>query len=100
MCLYQAQIPVLPDCQCVLFNLFAALEGDILNAMAWDMNSNVYIVGPLILSRPNCVEDAIVAMVEAGGKRIPWLDEQNPNLVFVSFGSMATISMEQMAEFS
>ena len=106
--LYQIQCPLLPYSECVLFNSFAALEGEVLDAMAGDLNSKVFAVGPLILSRPNGVEDATVAMAAAGGAlreedpvALSWLDGRNPNSVlFVSFGSMATVSVEQMAEFA
>lgn len=106
--LYQMQNPLLPECDCILFNTFHDLEGDVLDAMS-GMNSNVYAVGPLVLNSETTVdgvEEVAMAGVESAlweedRVSLSWLDARSPSSVlFVSFGSMATISVEQMQEFA
>ena len=113
------QNPLLPACECILYNSFHALEGDILDAMAGDMNSHIYAVGPLIFdstviststsSSYNVVEDEDISLAGGGSSSfweedlipLAWLDHQTPNsVVFVSFGSLVTVSMQQMQEFA
>ena len=106
--LYQMQNPLLPECDCILYNTFRDLEGDVLDAMN-GMNSNVYAVGPLVLNSETTVdgvEEVAMAGVESAlweedRVSLSWLDARSPSSVlFVSFGSMATISVEQMQEFA
>ncbi|XP_024366402.1 7-deoxyloganetin glucosyltransferase [Physcomitrium patens] len=103
------QNPLLPDCECLLFNTFHDLEGEILDAMT-DINSNIYFVGPLVFnSTENQVDEveelSLAATASALWKEDPlslsWLDNQKQNSVlFVSFGSIATMSIEQMQELA
>jgi hypothetical protein len=99
--------PLLPDCECILFNTFHELEGDVLDAMTGGLNSNVLGVGPLILNSADGVEEVAVAgaprsaMREEDAEALSWLDGREPNSVlFVSFGSAAKVSVEQMKAFA
>jgi hypothetical protein len=88
--LREIQSPLLPDCDCLLFNTFQVLEGDVLEAMSGHLNEIVYGVGPLVLGDGE--EDA---------GALSWLDARSAgSVLFVSFGSLATISVEQMREFA
>jgi hypothetical protein len=106
------QNPLVPDLECVLYNTFYALEGDILDTMAGEMNSHIYPVGPLVFdSTASCdrVEEEL-SLAGAGSASslweedpisLAWLDHQTPNSVlFVSFGSITRVSMQQMQEFA
>lgn len=103
------QRPLLQSCECLLFNTFHDLEGEVLDAMT-DINANIYSVGPLIFnskkSQVDGVEELSLAATESAlWKEDPislsWLDNQKQNSVlFVSFGSIATMSIEQMLEFA
>ncbi|KAG0601345.1 hypothetical protein M758_11G103200 [Ceratodon purpureus] len=104
----ETQNPLLPECDCVLYNSFHGLEGDVLDAMS-GLNANIFAVGPLILSSTTTVagvED--VGMAPAGSGLweedrvcLSWLDARSSDSVlFVSFGSIASMSLEQMQEFA
>lgn len=89
------QNPLLPDCDCILFNTFHALEGEVLDAI--DLNSHVFAVGPLVLAG---AETGSTLRDEEPGV-LSWLDTQTPNSVlFVSFGSLATVSIIQVQELA
>lgn len=100
--------PLLPNCECLLLNTFHALEGEILDAMARDWESNVIATEPLFINPKieHGVDEVVIA--GAGGSlreedpvALSWLvgHELNSTL-FVSFGSEATVSMEHMREFA
>uniref|UniRef100_A0A0C9S6H0 Glycosyltransferase n=1 Tax=Wollemia nobilis TaxID=56998 RepID=A0A0C9S6H0_9CONI len=84
----------------ILINTFAELEEDVVNALregkvlsssAAAMPS-IYPVGPLISSKSDRPDDS---------ECLKWLDQQPPSSVlFVSFGSGATLSVEQIAELA
>jgi len=80
----------------------------VLNAMKGFMNENLFAVGPLVLESTtvNGVEEVSMpgigsGLLEEDPVSLSWLDGQKPNSVlFVSFGSIVTASMEQMREFA
>ncbi|KAG0592454.1 hypothetical protein M758_1G246600 [Ceratodon purpureus] len=103
----EIQNPLVPDCDCILYNTFHDLEGEILDAMS-SMNSNIFAIGPLVLN-PTTVDEveeltmagAGSAMWEEDSVSLSWLDAQSPDSVlFVSFGSLATITSEEIQEFA
>ncbi|KAG0601343.1 hypothetical protein M758_11G103000 [Ceratodon purpureus] len=105
---YQISNPLLPECDCILFNTFHDLEGDVLDAMS-DMNSNIFAVGPLILNSTTTADGVEEVAIAGAGSALldedhlclSWLDARSPNSVlYVSFGSIATMSVEQMQEFA
>ena len=107
--LREIQNPLLPDCDCMLFNTFQGLEGDVLDAMMGHLNSKVFGVGPLILNatlvdgvEEVAMDGARSAMVrEEDAVVMSWLDARSPSSVlYVSFGTIASISVEQMKEFA
>ncbi|KAG0616450.1 hypothetical protein M758_5G116700 [Ceratodon purpureus] len=101
--------PLLLDCDCLLFNPFHDLEGAVLDAMAEELKLHVLGVGPLSLNS-STTEDGVeeVAIAGAGSflreedpVALSWLDGRSPkSVLFVSFGSEATPSMEQAEEFA
>ncbi|KAG0577784.1 hypothetical protein KC19_5G181600 [Ceratodon purpureus] len=109
----ELQNPFLPDSECILYNTYSALEGDILNAMAGDMNSHTYAIGPLVFDTPPTSSDGVgkeLSLLGAGSASslweedpisLAWLDHQAPkSVLFVSFGSITTVSMQQIQEFA
>lgn len=91
------QNPLLPDCECILFNTFHELEGEVLDAMTGHLNAHVFAVGPLVLGRAEVGS----ALRQEDPVALSWLDGRDPNSVlFVSFGSIATVSSEQMRELA
>jgi hypothetical protein len=92
----EIQNPLLSDCECILYNTFH------------DLNSNIYAIGPLVLNPT--IEDGVEeltlagagsAMWEEDSVSLSWLDTRSPNSVlFVSFGSLATITAEEIQEFA
>jgi hypothetical protein len=101
--------PLLPDCDCLLLNSFHDLEGDVLDAMAGELHCHVLAVGPLVLNSSRTedgAEEVTIAGANGGLREedpvaLSWLDGRNPSSVlFVSFGSEATASMEQTTEFA
>lgn len=101
------QNPLIPDCECILFNTFLDLEDEALAAMTGHLNSNVFAVGPLVLSSTDgsvekvAIAGAGSALREEDPVALSWLDDQSPkSVLFVSFGSIATVSIEQMQELA
>ncbi|KAG0601347.1 hypothetical protein M758_11G103400 [Ceratodon purpureus] len=106
--LYQIQNPLLTDCDCLIYNTFHALESDVLDSMS-DMNSNIFALGPLILKLTTALDGVEEVAIAGAGSALldedhiclSWLDARSPNSVlYVSFGSIATMSVEQMQEFA
>jgi hypothetical protein len=106
--------PLMPQCNALLFNSFHALEGDVLDAIAKDLQVPVFAMGPLILDSTTTtlanLDDGGDKVVVVGGGgilheessiAISWLDGQNPkSVLYVSFGSEAMPSEEQLVEFA
>lgn len=98
--------PPLPESDCILLNTFSDLEGDVLNAMTGTMNENVLALGPLVLQSMDGVEEVKVAEVGSGlwkedSVSLTWLDDQKPrSVLFLSFGSLISVSKEQLREYA
>lgn len=101
------QNPVLPESECVLYNTFMELESGVL-MNSGSVNENIFAVGPLVLDYVDGVDEVITSLAGVGSAlweedpvSISWLDDQKASSVlFVSFGSIVTVSMKQMREFA
>ncbi|KAL6292338.1 hypothetical protein ACE6H2_000480 [Prunus campanulata] len=87
----------------VVLHTFDALEQDVLDALS-SMLPLVYAIGPLQLLLNQIPENPLNAMGYSLWKEetqsLKWLDSKAPNSVlYVSFGSSAVITPEQLVEF-
>ncbi|XP_034201060.1 7-deoxyloganetin glucosyltransferase-like [Prunus dulcis] len=87
----------------VVLHTFDALEQDVLDALS-SILPLVYAIGPLQLLLNQIPENPLNAMGYSLWKEetqsLKWLDSKAPNsVVYVSFGSSAVITPEQLVEF-
>lgn len=106
----QFQNPLMHECDLVLLNTFEELEALVLEAMQ-AKGFNVCPVGPLLFSPSFNVDgeaaaNSFVSQTSStlwleDETSLVWLDQQKPSTVtFVSFGSIATMSIEQIWELA
>lgn len=101
----------IPRCACILSNTFYELEASVIDAMS-DMNSRILPVGPLVFQTSSnvndgdddeepCLAGAGSALLEEDHKSLLWLDKQSSgSVLYVSFGSVATVSLEQVKQLA
>ena len=88
----------------IIINTFDELEDEVLIAMA-SMLPPLYTVGPLsLLYNQFPVSEAMSigsSFLKEDEDCLEWLDEKEPgSVLYVSFGSLAIVSNEQMIEFA
>ena len=118
--LQEWQIPCIPKCTSILFNTFHELEARAIDELRGNMHSTIYPIGPLVFTNPNCSADHHIdneqeqeheqepcavgagsALWEEDHKSLLWLDTQSSkSVLYVSFGSMAKVSIEQVKEIA
>lgn len=82
-------------CDGILVNSFMELEEKAVKAMMEGNNPNVFMVGPILQNVYDCEN------TENDSSCLEWLDKQTTkSVVFVSFGSGATLSQNQMNELA
>ncbi|KAJ6380638.1 hypothetical protein OIU77_029521 [Salix suchowensis] len=87
----------------VIFNTFDVLEQEVLNAL-YPMFPRVYTIGPLELLL-NQKQEADLSSVGCNLWKeevecLHWLDSNKPrSVIYVNFGSIATVTKEQLVEF-
>ncbi|KAB5551597.1 hypothetical protein DKX38_008908 [Salix brachista] len=87
----------------VIFHTFDVLEQEVLNAL-YPMFPRVYTIGPLQLLL-NQKQEADISSVECNlwteeVECLHWLDSNKPrSVIYVNFGSIATVTKEQLVEF-
>ncbi|EFJ33496.1 hypothetical protein SELMODRAFT_407312 [Selaginella moellendorffii] len=83
----------------VLFNSFEELEGEAFEA-AREINANSIAVGPLLLCTGE-KKASNPSLWNEDQECLSWLDKQVPeSVLYISFGSIATLSLEQFMEIS
>ncbi|KAG0468102.1 hypothetical protein HPP92_017430 [Vanilla planifolia] len=86
----------------VLFNTFECLEAAALSLIR-SVHQTTYAVGPLhslLQGIGGTAGDTLSGLWEQDRSSVAWLDEQpHRSVVYVSFGSVAVVSEEQLAEF-
>ncbi|KAL0915161.1 hypothetical protein M5K25_015560 [Dendrobium thyrsiflorum] len=87
--------------QALLFNTMESLEGPTLSLITRSVHKNTYAVGPLhALLTFFSNEKNSANLWEQDHASIAWLDAQpRRSVVYVSFGSVAVVSKEQLVEF-
>ncbi|CAL0319264.1 unnamed protein product [Lupinus luteus] len=89
----------------IILNTFDALEPNVLHALSSTISSPIYTIGPLNF----LLNDVTHKDLETLGSNLwnedleclKWLDTKDPNsVVFVNFGSITTMTREQMIEFA
>ena len=118
--LQEWQIPCIPKCTWILVNTFHELEARAIDELRGNMHSTIYPIGPLVFTNPNCSADHHIdneqeqeheqepravgagsALWEEDHKSLLWLDTQSSkSVLYVSFGSMAKVSIEQVKEIA
>ncbi|XP_039145907.1 7-deoxyloganetin glucosyltransferase-like [Dioscorea cayenensis subsp. rotundata] len=79
----------------IIINTFDELEGNVLKAMA-KMLPPIYTVGPLSLISDHCS-----SFWKEDMNCLEWLDGKQPNsVIYVSFGSFAELTNDQLIEFA
>ncbi|KAB5551596.1 hypothetical protein DKX38_008907 [Salix brachista] len=87
----------------LIFHTFDVLEQEVLNAL-YPMFPRVYTIGPLQLLR-NQKQEADLSSVACNLWKeevecLHWLDSHKPrSLIYVNFGSITTVTKEQLVEF-
>jgi hypothetical protein len=112
------KLPCIPKCTCILFNTFHDLEAKVIDEMRGSMHSNIYPIGPLVLTNRNFStdhnneegeeEEEEPCAVGVGGvlweedpKSLLWLNtKSSKSVLYVSFGSLAKVSIEQVQELA
>ncbi|GMI69721.1 UDP-glucosyl transferase 85A2 [Hibiscus trionum] len=91
----------------LLLNTFEDLEGDILSHMRTKA-PKIYTVGPLHLHLRTRLSDSSRTLLDQSSNSfhevdrscLPWLDKQpKGSVIYVSFGSLAVLSSEEVIEF-
>lgn len=89
--------------QGLILNTFDELEPDVLDALR-DEFPRVYTIGPLAAAmhlRVNPGPSAGLSLWEEDASCMAWLDaRQAGSVLYVSFGSLAVLSLSQLAEFA
>jgi len=88
----------------LILNTFDFLETDVLKALT-AMFNKVYTIGPLVKLLGNIANNHCKLMSlnlwEEDRGYMEWLNSQKPrSVVYVSFGSITTVSIEQLTEFA
>ncbi|KAJ9553659.1 hypothetical protein OSB04_017704 [Centaurea solstitialis] len=90
------------DSHALILNTFDELEGPILSEIR-NYCPNIYTIGPLhahLKSRSTSKSTSSNNLFEEDKTCIGWLDQQAPkSVLYVSFGSLATLTREQLIEF-
>jgi hypothetical protein len=86
--------------QGVILNTFEELEPDVLDALR-DEFPRVYTIGPLVAAMHRRAWQAGLSLWEENAACVAWLDAQPAgSVLYVSFGSLAVLSLEQLAELA
>ncbi|XP_048544775.1 UDP-glycosyltransferase 85A7-like [Triticum urartu] len=89
--------------QGLILNTFDELEPDVLGALR-DEFPRVYTIGPLAAAMHRRVDHGAsgLSLWEEDGACMAWLDAQPAagSVLYVSFGSLAVLSLDQLAEFA
>jgi hypothetical protein len=90
--------------QGLILNTFEELESDVLDALREEI-PRVYTIGPLAAAvRRRVVDDNSapgLSLWEEDAACVAWLDAQAAgSVLYVSFGSLAVLSLDQLAEFA
>ncbi|KAJ4798019.1 UDP-Glycosyltransferase superfamily protein [Rhynchospora pubera] len=97
-------IEQMKNCQrsgAIVVNTFHELEKDVLDALA-TYYPPIYTIGPLANLTDGHLKDNTqnLSIFEANKECLTWLDSKAPNsVVYVNFGSHASMTMEQTKEF-
>ncbi|KAG8368650.1 hypothetical protein BUALT_Bualt15G0067600 [Buddleja alternifolia] len=88
----------------IIINTFDELEHNVLNALS-SISPPIYPLGPLHLFTNQIQENASKRIRSSLWKEEPeclkWLDSKQPNsVIYVSFGSLAILSPQQLSEFA
>ncbi|KAI3695832.1 hypothetical protein L1987_78834 [Smallanthus sonchifolius] len=90
------------DAHALILNTFDDLEGPIISQIQKHC-SNIYTIGPLhahLKSRSLSKSKSSNSLLEEDKTCIGWLDQQPPkSVLYVSFGSLATLTRDQLIEF-
>ncbi|EPS69765.1 hypothetical protein M569_04999, partial [Genlisea aurea] len=98
------EVESIPGAKGLILNTFADLERQVLDALLEMMPPPIYTVGPLNLYR--LPDDSPVRGIESSlwkeeNDCVEWLDGRaTGSVVYVNFGSNATVTAEQLAEFA
>ncbi|XP_074321495.1 7-deoxyloganetin glucosyltransferase-like [Silene latifolia] len=90
----------------VIFNSFDSFEKDVLLDVSNLVSGPIYTVGPLDFMADTTLEDPATKSLGSNlwkedSKCLRWLDSKKPNsVILVSFGSIATITNENLLEFA
>ncbi|XP_076906902.1 7-deoxyloganetic acid glucosyltransferase-like [Bidens hawaiensis] len=91
-----------PDADAIILNTFDDLEGPIVSQIQKHC-PNIYTIGPLhahLKSRSTSKSTSSNSLFEEDKTCIGWLDRQPPkSVLYVSFGSIATVTRDQLLEF-
>ncbi|XP_076945093.1 7-deoxyloganetic acid glucosyltransferase-like [Bidens hawaiensis] len=91
-----------PDADAIILNTFDDLEGPIVSQIQKHC-PNIYTIGPLhahLKSRSTSKSISSNSLFEEDKTCIGWLDRQSPkSVLYVSFGSIATLTRDQLLEF-
>lgn len=92
--------PLVPKCDWVLINTFYELEGGAIDALRSD-GINACPVGPLVLTPELVMSTSGSGLWIEDAASLDWLDEQPPaSVIYVSFGSIVSISLQQVQELA
>lgn len=84
----------------VILNTFEDLEHDVLAALR-DEFPRVYTIGPLAAASAAAAAAGGLSLWEEDSECVAWLDAQaDGSVLYVSFGSLAVLSLEQVAELA
>ncbi|CAN1133138.1 UDP-glycosyltransferase 85C1, partial [Linum perenne] len=91
----------------LVIHTYEAFEADVLEAINALYPNRVYTIGPMQLilnqikeSNPLCIDSIGYNLWEEEPECLRWLDSKPPNsVIYVNFGSIATMSKENLIEF-
>ncbi|XP_057525087.1 7-deoxyloganetin glucosyltransferase-like [Amaranthus tricolor] len=90
----------------IIFNSFDAFEYDVLRDISKIVLGPMYTIGPMQLQLNNVLDDPLVKSLGSNlwkedQECIKWLDSKDPkSIVYVSFGSITTMTNENLIEFA
>ncbi|KAI3517395.1 hypothetical protein L1887_16609 [Cichorium endivia] len=91
-----------PAAHALILNTFDDLEGPIISQIQ-NHCPNIYTIGPLhahLKARSTSKSTSSNSLFQEDTTCITWLDQQAPkSVLYVSFGSLATLTREQLVEF-